>query len=205
MNPFTPLTLAACGVVLVLTANSPWVSVGAVGCAGLVVLATSWGRHAGRPPNSAPNTTNGGDTRAQARSTQRAFLAALALAVPSFVGFSLMYGPFGQETGWWIFTRDGMEIALELTLRIIAAACVGLVFGSLVNVDALMRALQTRIPARLVYVIGSTVRLLPMARARVRDIRRVYLTRGVDLRGIRGRLALVMPVIVGLVLSLIHI
>lgn len=126
-------------------------------------------------------------------------LVAAGISLPAFLGFLLMYAPFGQHDGWLIFTTDGTRIAAELGLKFFAATAIGLVLGSAITVDRLMRTLQTRLPARMVYVIGSTFRLFPMARERAATIRQVQFTRGIPTRGLRGFSNLILPLIVGLV------
>lgn len=162
LNPLTPLTLAACGMVLVLVANSWVVSVVAWSVCALVCLAV--------------------------RTPRRALLTASLISLPAFIGFGLMYAPF-----------NGVEVALALGLRFLAATTVGLVCGSFVDLDELMRTLQTRMPAKLVYIIGTTARLYPMARQRWRTIREIRMSRGVPVRGFRAHCSLVLPLIVGLV------
>ena len=110
------------------------------------------------------------------------------ISLPAFIGFGLMYAPF-----------NGLDVALALGLRFLAATTVALVCGSFVDLDELMRTLQTRLPAKLVYIIGSTARLYPMARQRLRTIREVRMSRGVPVRGFRANCSLVLPLVVGLV------
>ncbi|KAB1503104.1 energy-coupling factor transporter transmembrane protein EcfT [Corynebacterium sp. 320] len=174
MNPLTPLTFAACAVAVTLIADSVWVS------AGMLTVAACLALFYPTP-------------------SRRPFLLSLGMGGPAFIGFLLMYAPFGQHSGWFIFTTDGTRIALELGLKFMTAAAVGLTIGSFVHLDQLMRVLQTRLPARLVYVLGSTFRLYPMARARLETIKQVQITRGVDVTGIRGTMLLILPLIVGLV------
>lgn len=173
MNPLTPLTFAACAVLITLIADSVWVSGGMLALAGLIALIR--------------------------RSARAALLVALGIGAPAFVGFMLMYAPFGAAPGWWIFTADGSRIAASLGLRFLAATAIGLTLGSAITVDRLMRTLQTRLPARLVYVLGSTFRLFPMARARAQTITQIRRTRGMPTTGVRGASGLVLPLIVGLV------
>ena len=58
-----------------------------------------------------------------------------------------------------------------------------------------MRALQTWLPASIVYVVGSVVRLIPMATSRMRAIQQIQRSRGVKSQ----RRKLVIPLVVGLV------
>ncbi|RAV31729.1 energy-coupling factor transporter transmembrane component T family protein [Corynebacterium heidelbergense] len=167
MHPLTPVTAGACGMVIVLVANNPWVS-----AAGLVIAAIV---------------------------AFRRFLVATALTVPAAVGFALMYAPFGHSAWWGGLTSDGLHTALNLSLRLWAVIAVGLAAGAHTDVDRLMRALQVRAPAPFVYVIGSTVRLYPMARHRLEMLRRVASSRGIPVRTVRGRLRLFFPLIVGLI------
>lgn len=115
-------------------------------------------------------------------------LAALALTFPASISFCLMYGLFGS----W-------ATAGVLSIRFAALVFSGLLIGSACSSDALMRVLQLKLPAPLVYVIGSVLRLLPLARARVETIRMIQRSRGVELKGISGRLRLGIPVVVGLI------
>ncbi len=173
MNPLTYLTLAISGVIFVLVADSLAVSAIAWVLCAVVALFFSTPR--------------------------RPFLAANLLGLPAFVGFGLMYAPFGQEPGWWIITRDGLQIALSLGSRFLAATTIGLTIGSFVNLDQLMRTVQPRLPAKLVYVIGATARLLPLARARWQTIQQVRASRGVDVTTVRAKCRMVLPLIVGMV------
>lgn len=113
-----------------------------------------------------------------------ATLAAVTIIIPACVSFSLMYGLFGS----W-------STAAALSLRFAAVVGCGVMFGSLVNPDALMRALQTWLPAPIVYVVGSVVRLIPLATSRMRTIQQIQRSRGVKPQ----RRKLVIPLVVGLV------
>lgn len=173
LNPLTILTLAAGAVVSVLIANDWRFSLAAWVIAAVIALVT------GKP--------------------RKTFLGATAISLPAFLGFTLMYGPFGREPWWGIITRDGMQIALSLGLRFLAATTIGLTIGCFVDLDRLMRSLQTRAPAKLVYVLGSTFRLYPMAKARVDTIRQIQATRGIDVHSWSARWGVILPLIVGLV------
>lgn len=162
LNPLTPLTLAVCGMVVVLVANSWVVSAVVWGLCALVCIVV--------------------------RTPRRSLVTAAVISLPAFIGFGLMYAPF-----------NGLDVALALGLRFLAATTVALVCGSFVDLDELMRTLQTRLPAKLVYIIGSTARLYPMARQRLRTIREVRISRGVPVRGFRANCSLVLPLVVGLV------
>lgn len=172
-NPLTTLTLAAGAVVSVLIANDWRFSLVAWGIAAVIAITT--------------------------RSPMRTFLGATAISLPAFVGFTLMYGPFGREPWWGIITRDGMHIAISLGLRFVAATTIGLTIGYFINLDRLMRSLQTKAPAKLVYVLGSTFRLYPMAKARVETIRQIQATRGINIHSWSARWGVILPLIVGLV------
>ncbi|MDO4927597.1 MAG: energy-coupling factor transporter transmembrane component T [Corynebacterium sp.] len=162
-HPFTPVSLAAAGVISVLVANNFWISLGVFALCACIGV---WGK------------------------AHKAFGAGLLIAAPAYLGFFLMYAPF-SENGW--------QIAGELGTRFLAATTVGLVFLSFVDIDAFMRAVQPRLPATLVYVIGSASRLYPLAQYRLRTIREVRLTRGLPIRGLKANLAILMPLVVGLV------
>lgn len=162
LNPLTPLTLAVCGMIIVLVANSWVVSAVVWGLCALVCIVV--------------------------RTPRRSLVTAAVISLPAFIGFGLMYAPF-----------NGLDVALALGLRFLAATTVALVCGSFVDLDELMRTLQTRLPAKLVYIIGSTARLYPMARQRLRTIREVRMSRGVPVRGFRANCSLVLPLVVGLV------
>ena len=107
--------------------------------------------------------------------------------------------PFGQHPVFGPLTSDGMQLAGLLSLRLFGAAAIGLTLGSFVDGDRLMRAMQEQFPAKIVYVVGSTIRLYPMARARVETLHQMFTARGVNTAGVRGKLNFVMPLIVGLV------
>ncbi|MEJ4111891.1 energy-coupling factor transporter transmembrane protein EcfT [Corynebacterium kroppenstedtii] len=115
-----------------------------------------------------------------------ALVTAVAMIAPACVSFSLMYGLFGS----W-------GTAGALSLRFAAVVGCGVMVGSLVDVDALMRALQTWLPAPMVYVVGSVARLVPLAASRLRIIQQVQRSRGVTPR----RWRLVVPLVVGLVVD----
>lgn len=162
LNPLTPLTLAACGMVFVLVADHVYVSA----AAWILAAAISLSSHRSR----------------------RALITAAVISTPPAVGFMLMYAPF-----------EGFDVALILALRFLAATSIALVCGSFINLDELMRTLQTRAPAKLVYIVGSTSRLYPMAKERLATIRQIRTTRGLRIRGFRANCALVLPLVVGLV------
>ncbi|MGO3363345.1 MAG: energy-coupling factor transporter transmembrane component T family protein [Corynebacterium sp.] len=176
MSPLTPLTAAACSIVTVMVLHNPWVS--AVFLLGTFLLAFA------------------------GRRQRRALIAALLLSVPAFLSYLLVYVPFGDvEVARFLIpvTSDGAWIATTLGLRFMAMTCAGLVLGSFVDADALMRRLQLSIPAPLVYMVGTVVRLLPMAQQRWRTIRQVQASRGVDVDTWRSRGATVLPLVVGLI------
>lgn len=122
---------------------------------------------------------------------RRALLAALVISVPATVSYALIYVPFAD---------DGWATTGDLSLRFAAMTVSGLLLLSFVNADDLMRDLQLRIPAPLVYMLGSVVRLLPMAQHRWRTIRQVQLSRGVP-DSWRARTSCVLPLVVGLVVD----
>ncbi|HIW95752.1 MAG TPA: energy-coupling factor transporter transmembrane protein EcfT [Candidatus Corynebacterium gallistercoris] len=122
------------------------------------------------------------------RRARRALVTAAVISTPPAVGFMLMYAPF-----------EGIPVAFTLALRFLAATSIALVFGSFVSLDELMRTLQTRAPAKLVYIVGSTARLYPMATERLATIRQIRRTRGLPVRGFKANCALVLPLVVGLV------
>lgn len=128
------------------------------------------------------------------RRHRRALVAALLLAVPATVSYALIYVPFAD---------DGWATTGELSLRFAAMTASGLVLLSFIDADALMRDLQLRIPAPLVYMVGSVVRLLPMAQQRWRTIRQVQRSRGVP-DSWRARFNCVLPLVVGLVVDAGH-
>ncbi len=177
MNPLTPLVAAACAIVTVMVLHNPWVS--AAFLLGAVVLGLLAGRR-----------------------HRRALVAGLVMSVPALVSYGLIYAPFGDhEIARPLIpvTSDGLVVAGDLGLRFAAMTCAGLVLASFVDADALMRTLQLRIPAPLVYMTGSVVRLLPMAQQRWRTIRQVQASRGVDVTTWRSRGSVVLPLIVGLI------
>ncbi|WP_297007364.1 energy-coupling factor transporter transmembrane component T [uncultured Corynebacterium sp.] len=125
------------------------------------------------------------------RRHRRALAASLFLAVPATVSYGLIYVPFAD---------DGWATTADLSLRFAGMTTAGLVLLSFVDADALMRDLQLRIPAPLVYMVGSVVRLLPMAQQRWRTIRQVQFSRGVPDTW-RARTSCVLPLVVGLVVD----
>lgn len=173
MNPLTPLTFAACTAIIVLAVDSRVLSAAVI--AAVVVMCLFF---------STP---------------RRSLLPALAIGLPAFFGFVLMYAPFGHEPGWWIVTADGFATAAHLGLRFLSVTMVALAGMSWVNLDKLMRTLQPRIPAPLLYVVGSTARLYPIARNRLRSIRQIHVSRGIDVSTVKAKLNMVLPLIVGLV------
>ncbi|VZH86469.1 energy-coupling factor transporter transmembrane component T family protein [Corynebacterium rouxii] len=173
LNPVTLFVISACAVVTVLVANRLEVSVGAWLCAGVLALVGA--------------------------SIRRVFLTTTLLSVPVFAGLMVMYAPFGEVPGWWFFTIDGTHTALLLGMRLLGATAAALCVGSTINTDELMRAVQPRVNPKLLYVIASTLRLYPLAKARLEIIRQTHITRGIDVHSIRGRWGLVLPLVVGLV------
>lgn len=128
---------------------------------------------------------------ATGRRHRRALSAALVISVPAAVSYALIYVPFAS---------DGWATTGDLSLRFAAMTASGLVLLSFVDADALMRDLQLRIPAPLVYMVGSVVRLLPMAQQRWHTIRQVQRSRGVPDTW-RARTSCVLPLVVGLVVD----
>lgn len=176
LSPLTPLTAAVCAIIVVMVLHNPWVSAGFL--VGAVFLAVSGRRH------------------------RRALVAGLLLSLPAFLSYALIYVPFGDVEVARVLipvTSDGALIAWGLGLRFMAMTCAGLVLASFVDADALMRRLQLSIPAPLVYMVGTVVRLLPMAQQRWRTIRQVQASRGVDVDTWRSRGATVLPLVVGLI------
>lgn len=173
LHPYTPLTAAICAVVVVLLAHKLVVSLTALGIA---ILLAAFFRPARGP-----------------------LFAAVLLAIPTTVGLFLMHAPFGRHPVFGPLTSDGMQLAGLLSLRLFGAAAIGLTLGSFVDGDRLMRAMQEQFPAKIVYVVGSTIRLYPMARARVETLNQMFTVREVNTAGVRGKLNFVMPLIVGLV------
>lgn len=176
MSPLTPLTAAACSIITVMVLHDPWAS--AVFLTGAFLLALA------------------------GRRQRRALIAGLVLSVPAFLSYMLIYVPFGDVEVARVLipiTSDGAWVAFGLGLRFMAMTCVGLVLGSFVDADALMRRLQLSVPAPLVYMVGTVVRLLPMAQQRWRTIRQVQTSRGVDVDTWRSRGATVLPLVVGLI------
>ncbi|MEY8565782.1 energy-coupling factor transporter transmembrane component T [Corynebacteriaceae bacterium 7-707] len=176
LSPLTPLTGAACAIVTVMVLHDPWVSAGFL--LGAVLLASAGRRH------------------------RRALVAGLLLSVPAMLSYALIYVPFGDREIARVLipvTSDGAWIAWDLGLRFAAMTCAGLVIGSFVDADALMRRLQLSVPAPLVYMVGTVVRLLPMAQQRWRTIRQIQASRGVDVETWRSRGSTVLPLVVGLI------
>lgn len=176
MSPLTPLTAAVSAIVTVMVLHNPWVS--AVFLLGAALLAFA------------------------GRRQRRALTAGLVLSAPAFLSYALIYVPFGDVEVARVLvpvTSDGAWIAWDLGLRFAAMTCSGLVLGSSVDADALMRRLQLSVPAPLVYMVGTVVRLLPMAQQRWRTIRQVQASRGVDVETWRSRGATVLPLVVGLI------
>lgn len=176
MSPLTPLTAAACAIVTVMVLHNPWVS----GAFLLLAVVLSFA----------------------GRRQRRALTTGLVLSVPAFLSYALIYVPFGDVEVARVLipvTSDGAWIAWDLGLRFAAMTCSGLVIGSFVDADALMRRLQLSVPAPLVYMVGTVVRLLPMAQQRWRTIRQVQASRGVEVDTWRARGATVLPLVVGLI------
>lgn len=176
MSPLTPLTAGGCAIVTVMVLHNPWVS----GAFLLLAVVLSFA----------------------GRRQRRALTAGMVLSVPAFLSYALIYVPFGDVEVARVLvpvTSDGAWIAWDLGLRFAAMTCSGLVIGSFVDADALMRRLQLSVPAPLVYMVGTVVRLLPMAQQRWRTIRQVQASRGVEVDTWRARSAIVLPLVVGLI------
>lgn len=173
LHPYTPLTAAICAVLVVLVAHKLVVSAAALALAALLA--------------------------AFFRPARGPMFAAVLLAIPTTVGLFLMHAPFGRHPVAGPLTSDGMALAGLLSLRLFGAAAIGLTLGAFVDGDRLMRAMQEHFPPKIVYVVGSTIRLYPMARARVETLNQMFTVRGVNTKGVRGKLNFVMPLIVGLV------
>lgn len=179
LNPLTPLTATLCAAVLVLAGDAWQLSLLALlGSLAVAVV---------------------GSALVHRRIPVRTLLAALIISAPTFLGFALIYAPFGQQHWWWIITRDGAATALNLATRFTAMTFVVLVGLRFINLDALMRTLQPRVPAPLLYVIGSTARLIPIARNRLHTIEQLYASRGMKTSRFSVRMQMILPLIVGLV------
>lgn len=178
LNPLTPLTAAICAVTVVMVAHSELVSACAMGLSVVVAAIAS-----SMDPQGARHSHQ-----------LRALGASLVLAVPAGLSYVLIYVPFAD---------DGWASAGSLALRFTAMTTSGLVLLSFVDADALMRDLQLRIPAPLVYMVGSVLRLLPMAQQRWVAIRQIQRSRGMP-DSWRARFSCVLPLVVGLVVDAGH-
>lgn len=176
LNPTTPLVAAICAVTVVMVAHSELVSTIALGLALVVTMVARL-----RSPQ-------------HGRRQLRALGASLVLVIPASVSYALIYVPFAD---------DGWAAAGALALRFAAMTASGLVLLSFIDADALMRDLQLRIPAPLVYMVGSVVRLLPMAQQQWVAIRQIQRSRGVP-DSWRARVSCVLPLVVGLVVDAGH-
>lgn len=179
LNPRTPLTAAVCAVAVVMVAHRVPVSAAALTVVTVLAVVAS------KTPAASSRW---------GRRPLHSLGASLVLAVPASLSYALIYVPFAED-GW---TTTGV-----LSLRFLAMTASGLVLLSFVDADDLMRDLQLRIPAPLVYMVGSVVRLLPMARRRWRTIRQVRSSRGVPDTW-RARFSCVLPLVVGLVVDAGH-
>lgn len=172
LHPRTPATLALCAIVIVFAVDRPIVSLAALLLAAACALPS--------------------------RRARRGLSVAAIAGASAAGGFFLMYAPFGREPWWGPLTSDGMAVACGLSLRFAAAAAIGVVAAAYTDSDRLMRDLQPRLPAPLVYVVGSTLRLYPMAARRFEGLRQVAITRGVQGRW-NLSVGLLVPLLVGLV------
>lgn len=119
---------------------------------------------------------------------RRSVLIATALmGIPAAVSFSLMYGLFGQ----W-------QSAAELSVRFAAILSGGLLFFSFVDADQLLRAMSTRVPAPIVFILGSITRMSQLAQLRLQTIRQIQQSRGMKVRRFSWNHVL-LPLIVGMV------
>lgn len=172
-NPLTPLTAVVCLAVLVLVVDMWQFSLGVILLSAAVSLVI------------AP--------------TQRQLTAAVAISLPAAAGLLIMYAPFGHTHLWWILTADGTARAAELAARFAAVTTVALVGSGFINLDRLMRTLQPRLPSAVVYVIGATARLFPLARQRYQMIQQIFASRGMDMASARTKMSMLIPLVVGMV------
>lgn len=113
------------------------------------------------------------------------FGAAVVMSLSAAIGLSAMYAPF---------TPNGWRIAAEYSLKLAAAMSSGLAIGGFLTLDGFMRAAQGRLPARVLYVVGSTLRLYPLAKVHLIEVRQTLIT-----RGITHRRAVIVPLVVSLI------
>ncbi len=114
-------------------------------------------------------------------------LTTAALGLPAVASFSLMYGLFGQ----W-------QSAAELSLRFAAILGSGLLFFSFIDADEMLRAMSTKVPAPVVFILGSISRMTQLAQQRLSTIEEIQRSRRMKVRKFSWNNVL-LPLIVGMV------
>ncbi|WP_123935340.1 energy-coupling factor transporter transmembrane component T [Corynebacterium gerontici] len=114
-------------------------------------------------------------------------IATALMGIPAVISFSLMYGLFGQ----W-------QSAAELSIRFAAILSGGLLFFSFVDADELLRAMSLRVPAPVVFILGSITRMRQLAQFRLHTIRQIQQSRGMRVRRFSWKYVL-LPLIVGMI------
>ncbi|MCU1562570.1 MAG: cobalt transporter [Arthrobacter sp.] len=187
LHPLTALTGAACTAV-VTTAAASWVFSVAVTLA-VAVLA------------------------ARAGVARQVLPAAAVILAPLCVSLLVLHGLFFPEgqtalASWGParVTAEGLRFALELATRTAACVLALLLFSFTVSVPDLVSALAERkLPPQFVFVLASTLALLPAIAGRLVRIRQAQEARGLVLRGgLLSRLGAVRLQMVPLVLGLIE-
>lgn len=153
-NPLSWLVLAASTWILVLGVNQLWLSA-------LVVAVSQVG------------------AMIRLRNLS-VLLATSVLAIPVSLSMVLIHAPFGTEVLVPLLTTDGLVVAAELSVRFIALISAFLACASVIRLPELLKSVQVHpwLGARLAYILGAAVQLLPQGREALSAVRDANQLRG---------------------------
>lgn len=169
-NPLTGIILALAAWVVILGLSRPWVS--------LVAIVGAWAWCAAR------------------KHARRVIPASLVIAAPVAISALIIHVPFGERSVGWLVTIDGLWVAAELGLRVLALATVVLAAMAATTVPRLAVALQqSGLGARLAYVGASSLSVIPEARSAGQKIMEAHRLRGdsISVRNVVG--SFVVPLV----------
>jgi energy-coupling factor transport system permease protein len=135
-------------------------------------------------------------------------LTALPLALSAAL-VNALFSPAGAtvfaELGPIVVTREGIELATEVVVRVIVMAAAVTLFYLTTRPGELVASLQAHgVPARGTFVIHNAVAMLPLLLERSAEVTAAQRARGLDTEGslmrrLRGLLAVVSPTVSGVI------
>jgi energy-coupling factor transport system permease protein len=148
---------------------------------------------------------------ALARTLPRVLGLGLTLALPlavSVIVVNVLFAVEGEVVvtlGPLEVTREGIELATTVTLRVLTMSAAVVLFYLTTPPARLVASLQHHgVPARLTFVVHNTVSMIPLLAERAREVSEAQRARGLDSEGrpwrrARGVLALASPTVLGAV------